>query len=271
MFQPPYGVLSGKTGPQANKPAVALQALLAAGEGQLYEKFVTTGAADADATFCIAALAGMIDITSDLVKNVADVVAIMDTDPIGRNLLDMGEAGRIWMGWEAITANNPKDDANSFLFGAIAWRNILSDPRRYSDVLDAAVAREKGRVEEAEKCLSNSQVFDLKGKKALFVRNSTVFGFDVWYGRNTDIDPKDAAAWAYPLVAAYVPKTKSFTVGCPNKEVAETLFGAGGLKNVFARLDGWGGREAVGGSPRGKEMTLDDFQEFLDAANAAIK
>ena len=45
-------------------------------------------------------------------------------------------------------------------------------------------------------------------------------------------------------------------LSCPNKEVAERAFGSGGLKNVFPRLpeiEGkeWGGREAVGGSPRG--------------------
>jgi len=47
------------------------------------------------------------------------------------------------------------------------------------------------------------------------------------------------------------------TLGCPNKAVAEAIFGAGGLLTVFPALEpnGWGGREAVGGSPRGLQMT----------------
>ena len=59
------------------------------------------------------------------------------------------------------------------------------------------------------------------------------------------------------MVLSWVEGRGQVTVGCPNIEVAEALFGEGGLKNLFAELEpeGWGGREAVGGSPRGLKLT----------------
>ena len=60
-----------------------------------------------------------------------------------------------------------------------------------------------------------------------------------------------------PVVVAFVSGPGAITVGCVDKATAERLFGPGGLRNVFATLSppGWGGREAIGGSPRGVALS----------------
>lgn len=67
----------------------------------------------------------------------------------------------------------------------------------------------------------------------------------------------------------------AITVGCASPEVAQALLGPGGLRAVFPLLPrreegGWGGREAIGGSPRGAVMTADDAREAADIIAAAI-
>ena len=59
------------------------------------------------------------------------------------------------------------------------------------------------------------------------------------------------------IVVAYVPDQGQVTVGCRDLATAERLLGPGGLKNVFHKLEphGWGGRETVGGGPRGVALT----------------
>jgi len=82
----------------------------------------------------------------------------------------------------------------------------------------------------------------------LIIRDSEVFGFPEWYAES-------------PVVITLSKEHKSITIGCKDIQKAEELFGEGGLKNVFPKLqpEGWGGREAVGGSPRGMKMTYDDL------------
>lgn len=53
---------------------------------------------------------------------------------------------------------------------------------------------------------------------------------------------------------------------------AEKFFGKGGLKNVFAKIEpqGWGGREAIGGSPRGQKLTREQALEAAKVINASL-
>jgi hypothetical protein len=82
---------------------------------------------------------------------------------------------------------------------------------------------------------------------------STVWGFDRWY------------LWA-PVVVSFSARLDKVTAGCPDRETAERLFGPGGLANIWPLLGpGWGGRETVGGSPRGERLTL------ADAERAALR
>ncbi len=97
----------------------------------------------------------------------------------------------------------------------------------------------------------------------LTIPQANVFGFDVWYSRcGEDGDPRDAASWKNPVVIARNAIHGHITIGCPNKHVAEELFGNGGLANLWKKLDagvaeGWGGHASVGGSPRGMKFDVD--------------
>ena len=92
--------------------------------------------------------------------------------------------------------------------------------------------------------------------KVLLVAPSTVKGHDVHFFRQEEFPSTSLEGWRHWCVISHVQKAGNVMLACPNKEVAERAFGVGGLKNVFPCLPtlegkGWGGREAVGGSPRG--------------------
>jgi hypothetical protein len=107
-------------------------------------------------------------------------------------------------------------------------------------LLDAAAEVEKKRLEAAR----HARV--LLSEREVLVVAAHVWGFDVWY--------RD-----HPVVILYDIGKHKLTIGCPNEQVAERLFGPGGLKNVFPKLDppGWGGRPSIGGSPRGVALGED--------------
>ena len=76
----------------------------------------------------------------------------------------------------------------------------------------------------------------------VLVVQSVVWGFDLWYR-------------AAPIVVSYASRLQKVTVGCPDVPTAERLFGPGGLNHVWKVLGrGWGGRESIGGSPRGVSL-----------------
>ena len=68
-----------------------------------------------------------------------------------------------------------------------------------------------------------------------------------------------------PIVVSYASRLEKVTVGVANVETACILFGDGGLNGVWPRLGkGWGGRESVGGSPRGLQLQLEDAYRASD-------
>ena len=214
-------------------------------------RFVVTGDADQDATFAIAALTGVLPHpsraaefekapphiksawTQDLAV-LAGVVNVLDTAPIGVRL-DEIQWGSTLLLWDQVCS--PIRDATAFHAGVDRWRALLARPPKA--LLDATKAEEALRV-QAARAATFERVSDL-----VAVVESPVFGFDVWY---------DEVA---PIIVAYVADDGNITVGARDTATAERLLGKGGLKNAFSRLTpaGWGGREAVGGSPRGMKMT----------------
>jgi hypothetical protein len=119
------------------------------------------------------------------------------------------------------------------------------------------VAEAKADLDERAERISDS---------VLFLNGSRAWGFDIWYGRELERGTSDEVkGWNAPIVVAYLESNRNVTVGCPNKSVAEAVLGKGGLKNAFPVLDeiisGWGGRESIGGSPRGMELTEEQARE----------
>lgn len=233
-------------------------------------RFVVTGVADADACFAIASLAGILP-----AKDKADLTALselvnkIDTDPIGVDLAEHPEGAKLLLWNSAYGAGR---DSLGAAAGVDGWRRITTAPPFVTGpLLQAAKGTEAGRRAEAQKDWEErgSQSGDVG-----IVTNSRAWGFDVWYGRQPDHAPNDRRGWARPVVIALVESMGGITLGCPNVEVAEALFGPGGLKNVFPKLDaiapGWGGREAIGGSPRGLKMTEADVQRAAEIVTAAM-
>jgi len=202
-------------------------------------RFVTTGKADADATMSMWLMSGQRpkNKSIDLGKLVG-LVDRMDTDPIGTDLLDKGIEGAMLLLWNQAAPSF--FDAMAFYGGIDRWRWIFSESeKRLQAYLEAAKAIEKMRFDLAK----NTELIRISESVAVALPQENFFGFDVWYQE-------------YPVVIEYK-RAGVATVACPNKAVAERLFGQGGLMNIFSHLKppGWGGREYVGGSPRGMRIT----------------
>jgi hypothetical protein len=223
--------------------------------------FVVTGAADADATFAIASLIGVLPhpsraealktappylrepLTRDI-SVLAKLVNQVDTAPIGVRLEESDE-GVLLMLWNQMSSH--EQDATSFYAGIDRWRALLSKAR--PALAKAVKAEEALRVERARAAVITPVGNDPVAGVLVAVVESEEWGFDVWYS--------DVA----PVIVALTPQG-NITVGVRDQATAEKLLGPGGLKVVFPKLgEGWGGREAIGGSPRGKLMTKQDAVE----------
>lgn len=229
------------------------------------QQFVVTGAADADATFAIAALAGLLPhpsraeefadsppwiqaaMTADL-TNLASTVNTIDVDPISNQVIEL-PMGDVVLLWNQLGSG--VDDRSAFHAGVDRWR-LLTGSRAPKALLETVKDTEALRVADA------------RGAEVLYMGSvvnlveSPVWGFDVWY--------QELA----PCVLAFV--DGNVTIGCRDKEVAEEFFGPGGLKNVFEKLqpEGWGGRETIGGSPRGVKLSRDEAIAAAKAVTAAL-
>lgn len=227
-------------------------------------RFVVTGEADADATFAIAALAGELPhpsragefknypegvqkiMTQDLTV-LAELVNLMDTAPIGVQLSEK-DFGAVLLLWKQMASH--VQDETAFYAGVDRWRALLG-PARPEKLLLAAINEEQRRVGLARKA---KLLWDSQDEKPVNALSCEHWGFDVWYGDHT------------PVIVWFNPVNNSITVGAANDRIAEAYFGKGGLKNVFPKLDdkfekGWGGRESIGGSPRGMMMTSQQAKE----------
>lgn len=215
--------------------------------------FAVTGAADADATFAIASLIGELphpsramefekapphvksSMTRDLTV-LSELVNRVDINPIGVRLEETQD-GCMLLLWNQLGSSS--QDAMAFYAGVDRWRSLLT--RQPGALLDAAKTEETVRVSKARE----AHVERVSEHVALV--ESEVWGFDVWYADHA------------PVIVARTVRG-NVTVGCPNIEEAERLFGKGGLKNVWQKLqpDGWGGRESIGGSPRGAILNREE-------------
>jgi hypothetical protein len=224
--------------------------------------FVVTGDADADATFAIAALAGMLPhpsraveletmpwlgtgITADL-TGIAELVNKIDVEPIKYvEELPKSFNGCVLLTWQAMKSG--VNDRSAFHAGVDRWR-LLTGARPPTHMIAAAGAEEADRIEAA----THPSRISSMGKVTLV--ECTEWGFDVWYNRHSP-----CVVWMKP--------DGEIDIGCRDDETAVQLFGDGGLRRTFDELnkitgDGWGGRAAICGGPRGQKRTWDEGVEI---------
>ena len=226
-------------------------------------RFVVTGAADADATFAIAALAGWLPhpsreaafsssppfLRTAWTRDVTDLARLInraDIDPIGLRLEESDDGLRLLL-FKRLA--NGQHDAASFYAGVDHWRLLLW-PNPPLQLLKAVKAEEGQRVAEARAARVH-----IISQDVAFVE-SKVWGYDVWY------------AEVRPVVVAYLAGEGRVSLGCRDLATAQRLFGPQGLRAVFPHLQppGWGGRQTIGGSPRGCRLERD---QALAAAKQA--
>lgn len=248
-------------------------------------RFVIAECVDADAAFTVAALAGLLphperEVPSFLpppvraartrdVRDIATTIGQVDLSPIGLTICDL-PGGDFLQLWNAQMDMQNRDELGG-LAAVILWRNLLdANPATLSPYLAAGRDSEKNRKLEALKDLGERGEF-IDG--VLVLKESRVWGFDDWYQRVPGLPFTAVDGWKAPIVLAWAAQAHNITVGCPCIEVAESLFGKGGLKNIFPALapEGWGGREAVGGSPRGVKMSWEQVTEAARKVAAVVK
>ena len=135
-----------------------------------------------------------------------------------------------------------ENDAISFYAGVDRWRSLLG-ARPPKGLIKAAAEGEKEERVRARAYIKGPTFF---GEK-IAALSSEAWGFPVWY------------AEVAPCIIALNPQGRNISIGCQDDAVAKALFGPDGLKVVFPKLGAeWGGRESIGGSPRGQTMTWDD-------------
>ena len=221
-------------------------------------RFVVTGTPDADAILSILALSGTL--TNDLLPDgFPELVDLHDRNPIGLDLTESAN-GMILLAFNQTSLPRGK---KGFLKGAESMMRLLTEP------LDEEEERkirgtERSRMRRAHDSVrwvlnprgEAQEVVPAEGaqvRPSVALTLGAVWGFDVWY------------QYA-PVVVSYSARLEKITLGCPNVPVAETLFGPGGLLQVYPKLgEGWGGREAVGGSPRGEPRTFEDAERVAKA------
>lgn len=231
-------------------------------------RFVVTGAPDADAVLAIIALAGLVP-KQNLTPTFYQLVNRFDIDPIGIDLFE--EEKGIELAWFN-QLQGLKQSEGGFRLAIEAMTGLLLKG------LDSSERSKLERADESRRRTALEGVRSLLDKKGyplslpqpplgpirrhelvaqspslIVVTHSPVWGFDVWYRMA-------------PVVVSYADRLKKITIGVADTETAKVLFGPAGLNGLWPHLgQGWGGRESVGGSPRGVPYSFADIEAVTDA------
>ena len=234
--------------------------------------FAVTGYADEDVTWAIGSLAGLLPHPSRAAEfrnapvemrerwtadrtSLARLINRVDTDPAPLDLSGTAD-GRLLLAWR-LRGSFPLRDSLAFYAGIDRWRSLLTlaagdEVRQYAGLL--ALRLKRIRAVRHERI----------GKHVTLV-NASIWGFAMpyaweWHRR-----------WKAAVLFVFQPRISgrgTVTVCARNRKVAERLYGEDGLINLFARLRpaGWGGRQLIGGSPRGRSLS---WEEARAAATVA--
>jgi hypothetical protein len=176
----------------------------------------------------------------------------LDTDPFGADISRMRYGDLISL-WKTSMSSN-KQSGWSWVFGLLLLVDMFRNASDYRDAIQRTHEAERERRRIATDDYENAR--RSQSGRMLLVAPSRVPGFDVQFARQPEFAAESPQGWRHWCIVAFAEASESVTISCPNKAVAEEIFGDGGLLNIFPKLPslcgrGWGGRESVGGSPRG--------------------
>jgi hypothetical protein len=264
-------------GPLHHLPGVAIRAYTENfGQRGARPWFAVTGYADEDATWAIAALAGLLphptrrsefrraprEIREAWTRDwtpLAQLINRVDTDAAPIDLTESRD-GRIMLLWR-LRSSLPLRDSICFYAGIDRWRELLT--RSTDNELDHA-----GELLRERLTRIRSVRHQRMGRDVVLI-DSSIWGYATPY----------AWEWFEHLDArvlfVFQPRSSGrgiVTVCARDHETAEELFGPGGLLNLYPRLrpPGWGGRPAIGGSHRATPLTWNQAQTAARAAARAI-
>ncbi len=210
-------------------------------------RFIVTGAADADATFAITALAGLVPLSSGMMT-LAQAVAKADMNPFAERWEESPE-GVLLLAFKQQMANSP-NNSDSFRKGVALWQALANDPP--AEMLASVQAKERERVQQA-RLAKVTRIHPM----VAFVE-SPAWGWDIWYSEIA------------PVIVAYQARSGRCSIGCRDTHTAAQLFGPDGLLAVTPNLapSGWGGRETIVGSPRDRRISTEEaLQAGLEVAS----
>lgn len=247
-----------------------------AGSRALDRRFIVTGEADADATFAIAALAGLVphprfqfestgpdscllrllpflpeDPALARSLELARTIARADLDPLAETWADT-DPGLSLLAFKQRMLGQPAS-AEGFLAGVAFWKEVFTRPLR--DDFERIRANELQRVQTARKA-----AHEILTPHLAWVE-SAVWGWDVWYREIAQV------------IVAYQSDSGRCSIGCRDEETACRLLGSQGLLSVATRLSppGWGGRLAIIGSPRDRRLTREEAQAAARQLQALLQ
>ena len=208
----------------------------------------------------------------DLLERLNPEIGQWDTEPLmaDETKLRFNDEIRIWKE----NMESVKRSGWSWLYGVQLWMDIFENRGSFDGYLATLKARE---VERKKLALEDYQAAKIgPSGRVLLVEPSRVKGFDVQFGRQDGAAPDTLEGWRHWCIISYIEKAGNVMLACPCRKVSELAFGPGGLKNVFPLLpevDGkaWGGRESVGGSPRGVTFPEDRLDEVLDIVDRRLQ
>ncbi|MCR5346842.1 MAG: hypothetical protein K6E38_03620 [Fretibacterium sp.] len=255
----------------SNLPSACVTALKFCGDlaGQTPARIMVNHT-DSDSVMTGLTLLGLLP--RELLEELNPEIGQLDTEPLmaDESKMRFNDEIRIWK--ECM--ESVKQSGWSWLYGLQLWLDIFENRSSFDGFLEEV----NSRVDERKKAALEDYQAAERGPsgRVLLVNPSRVKGFDIQFCRETEAAPDTLNGWRHWCVISYVVKSGSVMLACPCRRVAELAFGPGGLENVFPLLPAiegreWGGRESVGGSPRGVTFPEDRLAEVLETVEGAIR
>lgn len=197
-------------------------------------------------------------------------IAQMDTEPMIADRDAMKFIGMIEL-WKS-GMESVKQSGWSWIAGLNLWLDMHDNPQAFEPAAESLRIRSEQRRRIAAEDMENGVLGE--SGRVMMIPASRVKGQYEQHMRIETAAADSLEGWRHWCLISRVAASGSVMIACPCRRVAESAFGPGGLMNVFPKLPqiggkSWGGRESVGGSPRGcifPEELMADVLKIVDDA-----